>query len=1342
MSTVVADLDWLRGTPTGLLRPSARVVPFVGAGLSKAMGLPGGAELAGELHRLANEAGVDLSGLPTATRDNCLAVADAWARRDAEVEAQIREAVADYISTVEAGVEPTVAQRALVQIDSRLCLTLNWDLGLEAAARAQGIDFRSLIAADLQSDDLPIIVGERDVRKQLLIVHLHGSLENPDSLILTAGAYDQLNRDGLVSKLFTLVLNRYHACFLGVSFDEPYLGSVFRENATRTPRHLFIASQSDARALGEGKGKVTAVEHGILTAGFTDGRYESVDEFAEWLVRVEPPPRVEATARAGPEPDPHYVRQRLVRRPEPRKDGDEGVGIELGVALGLLDTTTEEQLVGVDRCILQGDPGTGKTTLLRHLGRLSDRDYLPIYIPLRDLNPAPGLPEQVLGDWARHGQVLRDEEAPLGPEVFAARRFHFFFDGLDEAPKERRADLARRLREIAAALPQHRYLIAARPIAELEDFEEAPWQAYLLSVREDWADDYLNTRGVDSDGLQEAVSWTSIRGGLFAEPFYLAALVELFDAGELEQVADLRELVLRLVEIRVEKDELLRLSAAEIVPWLRRVAFALTLAGRTSADLDELRQFPIDVPDALGSLDELLESLVNRSLLGDALGNYIFQHRLIQEALAAEELRRTGPTEEVLAAVAPRVSDRIIGVRAVWAVPLGMLLPSDESWRRALRERDPLLVARHVPLDADLEERRWAASALWDHYLASKLWMHDWQNPTRRQDSEALAELLSDPELADIRERVIDGLSVPQRQIRSNAIEVLGFTDWPDLLAATRRLLVDCDDFVVRRHAASVARLRRFASLFEPIRRLALAAQESTEVSDMTSVALALCPREELLALAEALAHHGRDIALSRGQLVRLSAPERVRYLRVLTGTEPQPLSSLREAFLDLLGELKRASAKTAEDVGYIAAVWSIEEPRMIEWLHRRPAAAVGVIDAIDSGNAYPYQVMGLLGAFSEAALQSAGADPELIADLVRMREHAQVPVPTRDDLFGPEPEPEPTGPEAKLGELLAQPAAKSDATLLLNARYLCGAAAKLGERGRRNLRRRLGRWWRDGELGKAVRRTPSGYSLSHWAAGWLFYGPAIDASLSAERWAEVAVFGLNFNDIHEWLARHHTRAGERRAAELCEASGIAAWSDLVAVVPEAPSRELIEAMLARARRVNDSYKLTRLGERLAELDDLATLRRLAAIGSGFAEGLLPNLAAAGELEAQQKLLHRLRRSLAGGEVKHYDESLRWLGAVRDEGLIGDLIACLRLAQPLEGDVYPDVIAPLRAAMEAIGGETAITAYDELVGEEIAGIQFLRHSREAIAQGMLNNVGIEAAARLSAQVGIPVIDAG
>ncbi len=671
-----------------------------------------------------------------------------------------------------------------------------------------------------------------------------------------------------------------------------------------------------------------------------------------------------------------------------------------------------------------------------------------------------------------------------------------------------------------------------------------------------------------------------------------------------------------------------------------------------------------------------------------------------------------------------------------------MLLAANEDWRRVLRERDPLLVARHVPRDADLEERRWAANALWDHYLETRLWMHDWNNPTRRQDSEALAELLNDPELSGIRDQVIDGLSVRQRQICSNAIEVLGFTDWPGLLAATRRLLVDCDDFVVRRHAASVARLREYTSLFEPIRRRALAPKESTEAADMTSIALALCPREELLALAESLADRGRDVALSRGQLSRLSAAERVRYLRVLTGTESEPLSSLRETFLDVVAELARVSPKTAEDIGYIAAVWSIEEPRVVEWLRRRPASAVGVIDAIDSDNAYRYQVLGLLGAFSEATLQKAGADPELIATLVHMREHAPAPVPAHDHLFGTEPESEATGPEAKLVELLAQPAAESDATLLYNARYLSGAAAKLSESGRRRLRRRLGRWWRDGELRKAVRRTRNGYSMSHWAAGWLFYGPAIDASLNAERWAEVAVFGLNFNDIHEWLARRHTRAGERRAARLCEAIGIAAWSDLVEVVPEAPSRELVEAMLTHARRVDDAYKLTRLGERLADLGDLATLQRLAAIGSGFAEGLLPNLAAAGDLEAQRKLLRRLRRSLARGEAKRYSEGLRWLGSVRDESMIGELIACLRLAQPLEGDVHPDVIGPLRAAMEMIGGEAAIAAYDELVIEEIAGIQFLRHAREAIAQGMLSDVGIEAAARLSVQIELPLIDAG
>ena len=824
-------------------------------------------------------------------------------------------------------------------------------------------------------------------------------------------------------------------------------------------------------------------------------------------------------------------------------------------------------------------------------------------------------------------------------------------------------------------------------------------------------------------------------------PFFLRTVVELHEKGQLERITDLRELAINLVRARVTEDPVLNISATALLPWLKEVALALTLAGRTSATLAELRRFAIQLPSAVGSLDGLIDQLVVRALLSLSGGRYAFQHRLIQEALAAERIEALGPRPELLNAIAPRASETVIGARLEWSVPLAMVMSRRGEWRAALRERDPLLVARAVPAEADRQERRWAAQTLWGTYLQTRLWMHDWRDPTSVQDSEVLARLLEDPALSDILAQVITGLRAPQRQISANAIEVLGFTEWPGLLAATRRLLVNPDtDFVVARHAASVARRRNFLSLFEPIKRRALAATEPTEISDLSSVAAALAPASELLDLAITLAEKGED-AISPRHERRLSPAERVRYLRVRTAAEHEVFSTTKEEVIALVSEIKRAKRKTAEDVGWIAACWSLEDQALLDWIAARPASAVGVIDALDAGRASIYRAVPLLARFSSKVLREAGADEELIGRVEQMKDIRHEAVAATHNVFEEEGEEAGREHEPTLASLLDLPAAISDVMLQHNARYFASAAAELSERDRKRLRRRLGRWWREGELQSAVRRVRKGsYRIANWAAAWLAYGPAIDARLKPRQWAEVAVFGMNLSDQHEWLSRQHTPASERIAAELCQSSLVSAWADLLSSIPGAPSREFVEAIIAHARRVDDSYKLGLIGSRLAEAGELESLRRLARIGSGFGEGLQPNLAAAGDFDAQQTLLRRLRRSLSSGQAEGYAETLSWVSAVRDERLVDELVACLRLAQPLEGDTHPDVIAPLRAAMQAISGQVAINAYDALVEEDIKGIQFLRYAREAIAQEILSQAGLAAAVELSTQIELPWLD--
>jgi energy-coupling factor transporter ATP-binding protein EcfA2 len=167
------------------------------------------------------------------------------------------------------------------------------------------------------------------------------------------------------------------------------------------------------------------------------------------------------------------------------------------------DLSTADAVALSERLVLTGAPGSGKTTLARHLAlslaesaladqtaETEDTDYwglpplLPIFIRLHDLvtRSFPTVQEPIsLGDFTHYlkGQLARSglSVSSLDEVVFndlAAGRVLLILDGLDEIPeahsKDRRSQIVSLVELISVAYPKTRILVTSRPHAYAGDW--------------------------------------------------------------------------------------------------------------------------------------------------------------------------------------------------------------------------------------------------------------------------------------------------------------------------------------------------------------------------------------------------------------------------------------------------------------------------------------------------------------------------------------------------------------------------------------------------------------------------------------------------------------------------------------------------------------------------------------------------------------------------------------------------------------------------------------------------------------------------------------------------------
>jgi energy-coupling factor transporter ATP-binding protein EcfA2 len=177
------------------------------------------------------------------------------------------------------------------------------------------------------------------------------------------------------------------------------------------------------------------------------------------------------------------------------------------------------------RTLIVGAPGSGKSELLREAGRLAPDDESPLLIRCADLEPESGAPLPLLASVAARSVGLRGE-VKVSAEALTQRRFHFFFDGLDEKLLDEQEGVARLILDLARQFPQHRFTVATRPVDAVEAFPRGDlerdtagdWRVLELVPDRDWQDRYLAAAGVGLADLEAQMPALRDLSGLLQLP--------------------------------------------------------------------------------------------------------------------------------------------------------------------------------------------------------------------------------------------------------------------------------------------------------------------------------------------------------------------------------------------------------------------------------------------------------------------------------------------------------------------------------------------------------------------------------------------------------------------------------------------------------------------------------------------------------------------------------------------------------------------------------------------------------------------------------------------------------
>lgn len=1353
-------------------------MPVVGAGFSKLVGLPLASDL-GEWMAATLGASVNLDS--TRLKD-CKYVADEIVATGVDPLDLRRQVAAQYDSSVR-GTVTGIAARSLVHVPSKHIVTLNYDRVLEEAANAEGIPCQSLTWRDL--DQARAALSPESDRGPLTIVHIHGSVEDPEHIVLDYAGYQELQNEKRVEEYWRTLTRDWRLLFLGISIDEPYVVEIFGAVQGGNAKHVIVADEDTIHKFQHERATLNFPRHGITDVTLPNDssgapRHTALNGLA-WQLTA----HFRTASSGGPVlvcdeellPD-CYTANSLVEPDPERSEEVTSLLAEWDFAGGRRTFSRlfgdkqpiygEADVARMDRALIIGEPGSGKTELLRVAGREVEAGVQPVLIRLADVPTRPGDPAKILAAWAAKGIGLVDDVI-VSKEALESAEFHFFLDALDEVPAPARGEAVERIQELARAFAEHRFAVTARPMEELEMFAEDRWRTLRVTPTQRWQDAYLKCKGLSwEDDLEPRLEAINDARELLRLPFFLSRVVEMSDSGKLEAVGDLWGLLQALVTDALEREtDVLAIEADDARQWLRKVALAMHLAGRVSPTADEIRQIALP-SNVTSSHDDVCDDLVARLLLrpSGTSSEIRFTHRMFGACLAAEALSDLDPTPELVQALAPRYSDKISGVRRDLVVPVSLLLSRESQWRAPIQERDPLLVAYATALSAPVELRAGAARRIWDHAVESGIWIWDYDLPEVVEGRRALGRLLAGGGLDELGDEIREAIDSPEMHLQGNAIRVLASASRTDIEPELERVLRDDErEAVVRRQAAIAAAELKLADLLDLIVARAVEPADDAERQDSTLIAMKLAPDDRVLEVALRLAEAGRwgrGLAIAHTRR-RLGSNAALAVMRRAAEHQSDHFDSTKDELLEAIEPPEELTAEAIRDAFFCAVIWEMNDEAIGALIERdREAALQGVEEALEHGGVdWWWHNVELLQNFEPGELQAVQAPSEIVAAAVRRvsesEEVAAAATESVADEAGDEPEQESEAEDETaardptLAELIERERDdETDYLIAHNSRYFAREAAELPQALADELRRRLDDWWpTDKPYAETITWRDDGKSWSqeNGAAAWVAYGPPLDKDLTPDQWGQIVTSGVAiFEDQGEWLARHYTEDGLRGAIGRMDAEDAGRWQALFQAIPPDASlpSELADAVIVHLKE-GETYYVESIARRLGSAFGVEPLIELSEVSTEFEATIRPVLGELGHRDSLERLLADLQTALAAGQKPDSDELTWLLNLDGDPAWLEPLFECLFLAYTTESERrgISDPVSPLTVAIQHVGvaaPDDVVTGYERLFTRDDR-CRWLRRNLDGFVEIIVGSAGMEAAPAAAEAAGLPFMQA-
>jgi HEAT repeat protein len=701
------------------------------------------------------------------------------------------------------------------------------------------------------------------------------------------------------------------------------------------------------------------------------------------------------------------------------------------------------------RAIILGDPGFGKTWLLRYEARRLAREaargllertidlhdlVLPLFFRLSDLSHSDGPLEEALV--ALVGRGRSDTLGGFVRDKLTTGRCAVLLDGWDEVSAKVRQQLADRLGAFSNDFPGPQLLMTSRlvgytvsPIRDAKELELTAFDAPAIGA---FVTIWFGEDTEEARQLQAMLGHGSPLSGLARIPLMLALLCRTYQQGRHQFPTRRAELYDRclwgvLRDWKQEKQPFVEISNAyvqAVLEVLEKVAFRLFSQDREQFTEAVLRETMKKFLDKLKPWNELygrsatdvIEELKRDGILIKAGEGrdapLLFLHRTFQEHLSASYLSKwvdrkgwqSSPVKELVDRKCWLASWRevIVILAGKMANPALLLELLAQEQKDDLFRHRLALAARCLPELSSSNRSNY--SGLVNHITgdAFLFWMNTgpWTNPHFTQALPGLAQVngrVGEESLLEWVRQRLDSVVTTDQWMALDALSAMGGAGaTPDVLVRVLELLRDQQEHVGYVALQAITQIGSAAATPETLARLLeLLRDPDGEVRYAAAWAIG-----ELGSMAATPAILARLLELLRDPSWKvLSAVPMVIGKVGNATTTPEILGQLLELLRDPSGEVRRAAASAIGKVGSTAAT-----PKVLASLGellRDPDCnvrygAAEAIGGLGSAAATPEVLAGLLGLLSQdfvhsaaekafAELGSAAATPKVLARLLEL---------------------------------------------------------------------------------------------------------------------------------------------------------------------------------------------------------------------------------------------------------------------------------------------------------------------------------------------------------------------